>query len=311
MKRLCVVTGAFLLCLAYSFNPLAPLSPAMALEKNSAHQLREYFEEGTKAYHEGRYAQAIEYYEKVVEIDPDFAPVYNVLGLTHREMNARLSDIMWFFKEAVAIDPKYAPAHNNMCKMYYQLGDYDKAEGSCLKAVSSDPSLGQAQLTLAWIYLVGKSQPGQAVHYFNQVLKKVQKPRIYFGLGVAHSLKGDHAQVLDIITILRGLNEDEMAAQLESALLPDGKPELFTKFIPLPRRQSGKLIPAASPKIRRPAAGRAGKVPAESSADELMRVRLKGKLRDIGGGSPAAPETPSESSASPSPWSKNSPFLPK
>jgi tetratricopeptide (TPR) repeat protein len=119
-----------------------------------------YFEQGEQAYQGGDYQRAAKLYEKVVEIDPNYAPAYNALGLTYKGLNAPLEDVTWLFKVATEIDPNYVEAYDNECKTYYQVQHYDDAEAACLKILSLVlnilsllPQHGGAQFTLGWIYL--------------------------------------------------------------------------------------------------------------------------------------------------------------
>jgi len=183
-----------------------------------ADKLQEYFDKGMEAHRQGKNRDAIEYFEQVVDIDPDFAPVYNALGLAYNENGARLSDIIWFFKVAIELDPEYAEAYSNMCRIYSQAEKHEKAETACLKALEINPGLMNVKLSLAWIYLVGRSSPSAAIYYFEQVLDKVKDPKIYFGLGLAYAKNGDMAEALDTVTTLRGMGSDDLATQLEATL---------------------------------------------------------------------------------------------
>ncbi len=239
-----------------------------------ADQLEEFFQSGKEAYQKGDYQRAVEWFEKVIDLDPNFALVYNDLGKTYQALNAKISDIEWFFKVAIDIDPQFIEAYDNLCKAYYQAGQYDKAEQSCLKALALNPSLGSAQFTLGWTYLLGKGQPDEAIYYFEEVLKKVKIPIIYFGLGMAYSTKGDNAQVLEMITTLRNLGEDEKATQLENAIRRQTLPPPPAEIVNLEDKQKGTLI-EANPK--EPVAD--GSEPSEVRG--FTRVRLRGKFTNI------------------------------
>jgi hypothetical protein len=110
------------------------------------------------------------------------------------------------------------------------------------------------------------------VRYFEEVLKRIQVPAVYYGLGMAYAQSGKRAQVLDTVTHLRNVGEAQMAAQLEGMIRsnqPVAPPPPPTA-LGLPERQAGTLVPATPP------------APAEPSASEgqtgTMRVRLRGQL---------------------------------
>ena len=176
------------------------------------------FRKGYQFESRGDYKKAIAFYEKIIEIDSNFAPVYNHLGLAYQALNKPKTEVAWYFKVATDINPNYTEAYANLGKIYYQMGHYDKAEKYCLKALSIDSNFVVAQLTLGWIYLNGKSRPNDAIYYFNKTLEKIQSPSVYFGLGMAYLMNGDNPLVLEIITILKGSGNHDLAQQLENLL---------------------------------------------------------------------------------------------
>ena len=257
--------------------PVLICSPVAADE-----ELQKNFLQGQKAYEAGDYQKAIDSYEKVVEIDPNFAPVFNALGLAYQGLNAQISDIIWFYKVATDIDPKYVDAYTNTCRAYYEAEDGDSAVIACQKAIQMAPSNASARLTLAWTYLRLKQQPNEAIHYFEEVLKVTQAPAIYFGLGMAYVMRGDTAQTLEIITKIRTMGHEEFAAQLESlirtAYAPVQQPSApaMQEPVALPQRQAGTLI-SSMPTASVPT-GNASDEATPISSDGLMHVRLRGKL---------------------------------
>ena len=239
-----------------------------------ANRLKNLYLEGDKAYQQGEHEKAIEIFEEVVELEPNFAPVYNALGLAHNAINTKLSDVIWLYDVAIDIDPKYIDAYINKCRAFYKSGDHDQAEQSCLEALEVRPNYQAAQLSLAWIYLVGKAEPDRATYYFEQVAKTIKEPMVYFGLGLAYSQKGDRVRVLDAVTQLRGLNSDELASQLEATIRTKDLPPVNDPFLAAPHGKPGQLI-ALSPPATAPPASVARQHPGELGS---MKIRLRGKL---------------------------------
>ncbi|HPB67556.1 MAG TPA: tetratricopeptide repeat protein [Candidatus Omnitrophota bacterium] len=240
--------------------------------------LQEFYERGEAAYRQGNYKKAVQEYEKAVEIDPNFAPAYNALGLAHQAMQDKLSDVIWLFKVAVEIDPQYADAYHNMCRAYYQAGKHNEAEQSCRKALAVNPDMLNAKLSLAWIYLVGKQQPADAVLYFQQVLTKIQSPMIYFGLGLAYAQSGDRPRVLEVITALRNQGENNLATQLERSMMTPAQPQLpeeFSRFS-LPVSPNTSRLIESTPKPQ-------PSITEDSSAQQFptMKIRLRGTLNTV------------------------------
>lgn len=249
--------------------------------------LKEYFEKGQQAYESGKYEEAIKYYEKVVDLDPNFAPVYNALGLAYSTNYEQLSDVIWFFNIAVELDPKFAEAYGNMCRVYYEAGKFDRAEEACLKAISIDSNLFSAKLSLGWIYLLGKQEPFKAIPFFKELLGKTQSPVIYFGLGMAYARSGNSAEALDMITNLRTMGKDDLAYQIEAALRtssPEQPPQPAVTAADIPEKQPGTLVSSkASTSVESEKA-------TSSPVSGQMKIRLKGQLTNFNPKKKSAPQ---------------------
>ncbi len=243
---------------------------------------RALFEKGVREYSKGQYPQAIETLRSAIEINQNVPQAYNYLGLAHTQNNSPLEETVWCFQVAANMDPSFAEAYSNMGRAYYQHDKPDEAEAACLKALDIDPRSLSAKMTLAWVYLLGKPQPENAVKYFSEVLEKIKSPMVYFGLGMAASQSGDNARVLEMVTSLRTMGEDELAQQLESSIRAPVMPSPGQATqIPVPAQPlpEGQIIASGVPQP--PAAPSFG---GESSSDErkvgTMRIRLKAKLNE-------------------------------
>jgi len=206
-----MITGFFLLFTLPVFS------------QDTSHNIAEkLYDSGQESFSRGDTDKAISFYERSIEADPDFSPAYKALGEATIAANGQPNDIVWLFEQAAILDPKNPERYTDLCRVYFQSQKNDMAEAACLKALSIDPGLGSAQLTLAWVYLIGKVQPADAIHYFNEVLKRTQNPKIYLGLGMAYARNNERGRVLEIITLLRGKGEESLARQLEKMIRPTG-----------------------------------------------------------------------------------------
>jgi len=187
------------------------MSASLAL----ANPFKALFEEATASYHQGDYDKAIALYNKTNDLYSQFAPTYFYLGLVHKDKGSDLEKVKWHFKKAIEIDPNFAEAHVNLGKVYYNEGEFDKAQENCLKALQIRPDLLSAHLSLAWIYLLGKSQPREAIYHFRKITDKQNIPIADFGLGVAYFMDDQRHQVLEMITSLRRSDKEQLAEQLE------------------------------------------------------------------------------------------------
>lgn len=141
--------------------------------------------------------------------------------------------------------------------------------------LKKDPNRLTAHFSLAWIYLLAKGEPYPSVEHFEAVLKQSKIPKAYYGLGLAYSMMKEPARVLEIITELKGMKENDLAAKLEEAL---GKPYSPKPAATIPVLPTGRnetvLVPQAKPAPPPPPQ------PAENPVG-TTRIRLRGKLYPI------------------------------
>jgi tetratricopeptide (TPR) repeat protein len=190
-------------------------SAPVGAQPDPKEMLQKTYESGVVAYQEGRYQEAIELMEKALNIYPNFPAAYNYIGLSRKELKQDIKEVQWLFKKAIEINPQYAPAYENLAKLHYELAQFDEAEMYGLKAIEVDPESMTAHLALGWIYLLGKSQPHEAVYYFNKVIQNQDLPFVQLGLGMAYFMSGEDHKALEMITLLRKRGHEDFAMELE------------------------------------------------------------------------------------------------
>ncbi len=196
-----------------------------------ANPVRSIFEAGWEAYQENDYKGAKVLFEKLVDVAPQFAPGYYALGKVYQDSSADPLECLWYFYRAITIDPNYPHPYEGICRAYYQAGDMARAEQACLTAIKLDPNLYPAKLSMAWIYLIEKSDPINALPYFEHVRAAIDSPVVLFGMGMCYAKLDRNAQVVEMISLLREKGALDMAGQLEAVLRGKANPE---QMIPYP-----------------------------------------------------------------------------
>jgi len=176
----------------------------------------QFFQLATAAAGDGQFDRAVEFFQKVIELDPKFAPAYNGLGLLQQSLDeGDVNTAIRYFKTAIELQPDYTESWNNLGRAYYAKGLFVDAEKAFLKSLEIKPDQVEVQLALAWDYLLGQSRPDEAIAFFNKVLSVKADPMIYYGIGLAQLLKGERFKVLDAVTQLRKAQKEESASKLE------------------------------------------------------------------------------------------------
>lgn len=100
-----------------------------------------------KALREGRYQEAIEEYQKAIELDPDSAELHHALGIAYLKLGDR-TKATDAFKEAIRLKPGWAEAHYDLGRADYELGEYESAATSFEEAIRLKPDFFEAFIAL-------------------------------------------------------------------------------------------------------------------------------------------------------------------
>lgn len=234
----------------------------------------EYFQKGAAAYQKGDLHGAAVFFENTINNAPEYAPAYHALGLVFRDQGEPLSQITWYMKKAIDLNPEYLAAYEDLGKVYQMAGSHDESIFYFEELLKKDPDRLAVHFSLAWIYLLAKGEPHPGAEHFEAVLKQSKIPKAYYGLGLAYSMMREPARVLEIITELKALKENDLAAKLEEALRKPYSPQPSAAIPVLPTaRTESILVPQAKPTPPPP--------PSYETPIGTTRVRLRGKLYPI------------------------------
>lgn len=137
-----------------------PLSGCGFMQKLRA---RDYLNKGVKAFTDQKYDAAAQYFEKTLEMDPDFeiarmylATAYTsqfVPGSTDPKSEEMAKRAIETFKEVVARAEDPAKANKDamlsVASLYYQLKKYPESKEWCNKAIAIDPKNAEAYYRIA------------------------------------------------------------------------------------------------------------------------------------------------------------------
>ena len=114
--------------------------------------------------------QALEYYEKGIKIDPNFAMIYNNLGLLFANNKSDNTKAENFYKKSISLNYKNPEAHNNLGSLYKSLDKFKEAISCYKEAVSIDPKFIHAYHNLGSSY-TAMGNFVEAKKNFNKVIK--------------------------------------------------------------------------------------------------------------------------------------------
>ncbi|MEJ2635551.1 MAG: protein kinase [Calditrichia bacterium] len=115
------------------------------------------------------YAQALDSYKKVLELDPNFGLAYNQLALTYMEMGNYEKAIKTFECYA-SLNPGDANVFDSMGELYIRMGDFDRALAKYKEATEVESQYVAAFKTIAYIYAL-KEDYNQTMAWIDQYIK--------------------------------------------------------------------------------------------------------------------------------------------
>ena len=167
-------------------KPAKPLSQA-----NQTISAEAYLRRGDACYDLGLYNRAIANYDKVIQLEPDYARAYYNRGLAKGQLGqyfAAISD----FDKAIQLKPDNANAYYNRGLAKGQLGQYFAAISDYDKAIQLKPDDAMAYMNRAAV----KAALGQyfaAISDFDKAIQlKPDDARAYYGRGLVKADLGQH-----------------------------------------------------------------------------------------------------------------------
>ena len=94
---------------------------------------------GHAYYIKGQYDKAISDFTKAIKLNPRNAEAYNDRGITYDEGKSEYDKAISDFTKAIELNPKDAKAYNNRGNAYVKKGQFDKAISDYTKAIEINP----------------------------------------------------------------------------------------------------------------------------------------------------------------------------
>ena len=140
--------------------------------------------------------EAIESYQKAVQLNPNFPEAYNNLGLALHRKNM-LDEAIESYQKAVQLNPKYSDAYNNLADALSIKGQIKAAVSYYEKALLFNPDCPDIYVNLGNVYLkTGHIE--KSIRYFKkaQDMSNPNLPAIFNGLGNAFLSMNQYSEAI-------------------------------------------------------------------------------------------------------------------
>ena len=175
-------------------KPSETVDVQLVLEKLKAMSNDELFQFALTCGNQGRYADAMAIYNKILEKDKNYPEIYYYQGLLYRDMGLR-DEAISAFQTAIAQNPNSAEAHYNLGFAYRCKGLHREAINEYRKALELIPESkikqkASTHYSLGYSYFAGGMIDDAIVEFNRALAYKPNDKEIHQKLGIAYTTKG-------------------------------------------------------------------------------------------------------------------------
>lgn len=190
----------------------------------AAHDMEQLYALANGYFAEGKYKEAEQEYNKIIQLDPAYAPAYNNLGVINSADDTRIKETIVYFLTAARIDPEYAEPFGNLGILCFRIRELDKSISYLERAIQLAPDNFKYQFSLGWVYLVGLNDYSKALGYLQQAADLNDTyAEAYYAMGMAYIGLRDKMGIMEQITNLRMLHREDFASNLENLIRTPSK----------------------------------------------------------------------------------------
>lgn len=148
-------------------------------------------QQAERYYQEGKWTEAATICHQLIQIQPNFAPIYKTLG-NILQAQGKLEAAMRAYHRALLLNPEFAEVHANQGTIFYQIGDLDAAVLCYQKALTIQPNWAGVYWNLGKVFK-DKGQIDEGTDYQKTALKLNPSqfpPDLHNQVGVELSKRG-------------------------------------------------------------------------------------------------------------------------
>jgi tetratricopeptide (TPR) repeat protein len=155
-----------------------------------------YYNLGNALYRQGQLEQAIENYQKAIQLNPEYADAYYNLGIALSD-HGQLAQAIENYQKAIQLDPGKVLAYNNLGNALCKQGQLKRAIQNYQKAIQLNPEYALAYYNLG-IALSDHGQLAQAIENYQKAIQlNPEYADAYYNLGNALYRQGQLDQAIE------------------------------------------------------------------------------------------------------------------
>jgi len=188
------------------------------LSKRKKYNAADYFNLGFLYEQVGGKEEAMRFYAKALQLQPDNAQaLYNLADLYQDAGNYKIA--MALYSRLVHFHPKYVLGYLNMGIIFNALGDQQRARQFYQKVIALDPENGDAYFNLGYLS-ESQGEMGEAINYYEKAVEvSPQNAEGYYNLGNVYARLGQNGEAIASYLKTVGLNPRHQDAFVNLSIL--------------------------------------------------------------------------------------------
>jgi len=188
------------------------------LSKRKKYNAADYYNLGFLYEQVGGKEEAMRFYTKAVQMQPDHEQaLYNLANLYQEAGNYKIA--MAVYTRLIHFHPKFALGYLNMGLIFNVLGDQQRARQFYLKVIDLDPDNGDAYFNLAYLS-ESQGELSEAVNYYEKSVEMSPKnAEAYYNLGNVYASLGQNGEAIASYLKTVGINPRHQDAFVNLSIL--------------------------------------------------------------------------------------------
>lgn len=154
-------------------------------------EAKEILEKGITLMSLRRYDEAIEYFNKAIDLRPNYAEAYNLKANAYIQ-NGRFNEAIELLDTAIKLKPNYRDAYLNKGTALFSLKRIEESISQYIKAIELDPNYPEAYFNLGSCYMILPNKKKEAIKAFSKAIElKKDYPAAYYNRACAYCVEDD------------------------------------------------------------------------------------------------------------------------
>ncbi|MBF0504417.1 MAG: tetratricopeptide repeat protein [Candidatus Omnitrophica bacterium] len=188
------------------------------LSKRRKYSATDYFHLGFLYEQVGGKEEAMRFYTKAVQMQPDYAQALYNLALLYQD-SGNYKTALELYGRLLHFHPKFVSGYLNMGMIFNALGDQSRARQFYLKVIALDGDNGNAYFDLGYLS-ESQGEMREAINYYEKAIEVSPKnAEAYYNLGNVYAGLGQHAEAIALYLKTVGINPRHQDAFVNLSIL--------------------------------------------------------------------------------------------